>query len=67
MDTFCWSLAMKNKQRKNTNITYESQMSLDILEEMIKGFKVLTLQSTINDSEYYNSDKDDAESNPKSD
>ena len=40
---------------------------MDILEETIKGFNGLTLQSKINDSAYYNSDKDDAEIDPKSD
>ena len=40
---------------------------MDILAETIKGFKILTLHSTINDFAYYNSDKDDAEINPKSD
>ena len=34
---------------------------------MIKGFKGLTLDSTINDSEYYHSEEDDAESDPNSD
>ena len=38
---------------------------MDILAEMIKGFKRLTLQSTINNYAYYNSDEDDAESDPK--
>ena len=35
-----------------------------MLAETLKG---LTLDSTINDSAYYNSDEDDAESDPKSD
>ena len=40
---------------------------LDILAETIKAFKGLTLEPTINDSAYYHSDKNDAESDPKSD
>ena len=40
---------------------------MGILAETIKSFKGLTLQSTINDSAYYNSEEDDAESNLKSD
>ena len=38
---------------------------MDILAETIKVFNGLTLQSTINDSAYYNSDEYEAESNPK--
>ena len=38
-----------------------------ILEETLKGFKILRLHSTTNNSEYYNSDKDNAGSDPKSD
>ena len=34
---------------------------------MMKVFKLLTLQSTINNSEYYNSEENVAESDPKSD
>ena len=33
----------------------------------MKGFNILTLQSTINDSTDYHSDKNDAKSDPKSD
>ena len=67
MDTFCQSTVITNTQIMNTNVTNERQISSDILEETIKGFKGLTLQSTINDSAYYNSDEDDAESDLKSD
>ena len=38
-----------------------------ILEETLKGFKILTLHSTIKYSAYYNSDEDDTESDPKID
>ena len=37
-----------------------------IVAETIKVFNGLTLPSTINNYRYYNSDKDDAESDPKS-
>ena len=37
---------------------------MDIMEETIKGFNGLTIQSTINNSAYYNSEEDDAESDP---
>ena len=42
-------------------------MSLSILAETIKEFKGLILEPTINDSAYYHSEKNDAESDPKSD
>ena len=35
---------------------YERQIASGILAEMIKEFKGCTIQSTINDSAYYNSD-----------
>ena len=40
---------------------------MDVLAETIKGFKVLTLQSKINDYSYYHSEEDIAERDPKSD
>ena len=66
INNFCQSPVTTNKQRKNTNtiFTSERRITLDILEETIKG---LTLDLTINDSVYYNSDKDDAEIDPKRD
>ena len=67
MDTFCQSPARTNTQRYITNMTNKSKIYLNILAETIKGFKGLTLKSTINDSEYYNSEEDVAKSNPKSD
>ena len=48
-------------------MTHERRISSEILAEMIKEFKVLTLQSTINDFSFYNSEEDDAESDPKTD
>ena len=67
MDTFCQYPVKTNTQRKNTNVTNKRRIPSEILVEMIKVFKGLTLQSTINNSEYYNSDEDDAESDPKID
>ena len=67
MDTFCQSPVTTNTQRNNTNVTNERRISSDILENMIKGFEGLTLQSTINDSAYYDSDESESESDPKID
>ena len=53
MDTFCQSPVMNNKQGKIANIPNERRISYNILVETIKGFKGLTLQSTINNSSYY--------------
>ena len=44
MNTFCQSPTTTNTQRKNTNVTNERRISLDILAEKIKGFKRLTIQ-----------------------
>ena len=59
MDNFCKSPATTNAQGENENavFTSERQNTLDMLAETLK---LLTLDSTINDSAYYNSDKDDA-------
>ena len=67
MDTFCQSPVTINTKINNANIPNERQISSDILAETLKGFKILTLKSTINDSEYYNSEEYDMESDPKSD
>ena len=67
MDNFCQSPVTTNTQGDIANVKNERQISSNILEEKIKGFKGLTLQSTINDSEYYNSEEDDAESDQKRD
>ena len=60
MDTFIQSPATTNTPRNIANVPNERRISLDILAETIKVFKRLTLQSTINDSEYYHSDKNEA-------
>ena len=67
MDTFIQSPVATNTQRKIANVPNERQISSNILAETIKGFKRLTLQSKIKNSVYYHSDKNNAESDPKSD
>ena len=67
MYTFCHSSIRTNTQRNNANVTNKRRISLDILAETIKIFNGLTLQSPINDSTYYISDKDDREGDLKSD
>ena len=54
-----------HQERKN--VPNEKRTSSDSQAETIKVFNRLTLQSTINDSADYHSDKNDAESDPKSD
>ena len=56
-----------NTQGKIANVKNERQISLDILAETIKGFNGLTMQWTINDSAYYDSEEDDTESDPNRD
>ena len=67
MDTSIQSPVTTNTPRNITNVPNERRISSDSLAETIKVFKRLTLQSTINDFVDYYSDKNDAESNPKSD
>ena len=67
MDNLCQSPVTTNTQRKIANVPNKRIISSDILAETIKGFKGLTLQSTINDFAYYNAEEDDAESDPNSD
>ena len=64
MDTFCQPPVTTNTQGNIANVPNERRISSNILAEMIKGFKGLTLQSTINDSVYYHSEEDDPESDP---
>ena len=66
MNTFCQSPVTTNTQVDNGNtiFTSERRNNSDMLAEMLK---VLTLDSTIDTSAYYNSDEDDAEGDPKSD
>ena len=66
IDNFCQSPVTNNTQGENANVilTIESRNNLDVLAEMLKG---LTIYSTINDSAYYNSDKNDTEGDLKND
>ena len=66
MDTFFnHSPVTSNKQRKNANKTNEGRIYSNILAETLKVFNKLTIQSTINNSAYYDSEEDDNESDPK--
>ena len=68
MDTFFHQFPVTtNTQEDITNVTNERQISSNILAEMIKGFNGLKIQSTINYFLYYDSEEDDAESDPKID
>ena len=66
MDTFCQSPVTTNTQGDNANtiLTSGSRNNSDALAETLKG---LTLYSTINESGYYNSEKNDVEGDPRSD
>ena len=63
MDTFCHSPITTNTHVESANVIFASERenTSDMLVESLKG---LTLDSTINNSAYYNSDKYYAESNP---
>ena len=70
MDTFCHqSPITTNTQGEIINLKNERQISSNIMAETIKVFNGLTIQSTINDSTFYDSEEDDTESdlnrNPK--
>ena len=67
METFCQSPVTTNTQRKIENVPNERRIFSNILSETIKLFKGLTIQSIINNSLYYHSEEDDAESDPNSD
>ena len=57
MNTFFHkSTATTNTQGNIANVTNERRISSDIPAETIKGFNELTIQSTIKDSEYYDSE-----------
>ena len=66
MDTSCQSPITTSTQGENANkiFTSDRQNNLYMMAETLKG---LTLDSTINDSAYYNLEKSDAEVDPKSD
>ena len=66
-DTFIQSPITTNAPREKTDVADERRIYLKILTETIKGFNRLTLQSTMNDSADDHSNKNVAESDPKSD
>ena len=65
MDTLCQSPVTTNTQGENANaiFTSERKNTLNMLAETLKG---LTLDSTINEYVYYDSDEDNALGDPKS-
>ena len=65
MNNFCQSPVTTNKQGDNANaiLTSERRTNSDELAKTLKG---LMIDSTINDSAYYSSDKNDIEGDPKS-
>ena len=52
------NVAMDTFFTQSPNITNERRISSNILVEKIKGFNELTIQSTIKDSAYYDSEED---------
>ena len=52
MDTSFHSPVTINAQKKDSNVTYERQISSGILVETIKEFNGCTIQSTISNSEH---------------
>ena len=57
MDTSFQSPVDVNAQKKDANMSLGRQIYSGILSETIKNFKGCTIQSTINDSVYYESDE----------
>ena len=67
MDTFLQSPVTIYTQRKYANGTNERRIASYNMKETIKEFHGLTIQSTISDSAYYDSEEHAALSNPKID
>ena len=65
--TFIQTPVTTNAPREKTDTANERQISLDILTETIKGFNILTIQTTINNSADDHSNQNVAERDPKSD
>ena len=63
MDTSFQSPITMNAQKKYANISLERQLASGVLAETIKFFKGYTIQSTINDYRYYESDEEFEEIN----
>ena len=57
MDTFIHSPLTTNAPLKIAKVPNKRQISSESLAERIEGFKILTLQSTINNSADYHSEK----------
>ena len=57
MDTSFQSPIAMNAQNKDENMSLKRRLASVILAETIKNFKVCTIQSTINDYVYYESDE----------
>ena len=57
MDTSFQSPIAMKAQKKDANMSLERRLALGILAETIKNFKECTIQSTINNSIYYESDE----------
>ena len=66
MDNFCQSPVTTSTQGENAKVIFTSERQ-NILDVLTETLKVLTIDSTINNSACYNSDEDDAESNPERD
>ena len=65
--TFIHIPVTTNAPREKTDVSNERRISSDSLSETIKRFNILTLQSKINDSADYRSNKNVAKSDPKRD
>ena len=57
MDNLFQSHVATNAQKKDANMSLERRLTSGILSETIKIFIVCTIQSTINDSVYYEYDE----------
>ena len=65
MDTFIQSPVTTKTPRKKTNYPNKRRIPSNSLAETVKGFNRFMLQSTINDSTDYHSNKNDAGGDPK--
>ena len=66
-DTLIQTPITTNAPREKTDVANEELISSEMFTETIKGFNILTLQSTINDSAGDHSNKNAAKIYPKSD
>ena len=66
MDTYCQFPVTTNTQGDNANAIFTSKRR-NTLDMLVETLKLLTVDSTINDSAYYNSEEDDVEIDPKID